>query len=183
MSVDVDIDLPSLAQAKLRSERIRILCMMGLFAAFLLLGLFRIVVPLNGTPSVGWIVFGISFAYLAFEALMFRAVARRLETQRPLSRWLSAMHGASECLYPIVTLYFPDAARPGRSVHTARFTRLRVSVGFDRRFCAPRGLASNGTYRGGRHIRIRRACYVRLAWWQSRHGESASSLPCTRISR
>ena len=105
MSVDVDIDLPSLTQAKLRSERIRILCMIGLFAAFSLLGLFRIVVPLNGTPSVGWIVFGISLAYLAFEALMFRAVARRLEMQRTLSRWLSAVHGASECLYPIVTLF------------------------------------------------------------------------------
>ncbi len=106
MSDDLDIDLPSLTRAKLRSERIRILCMVGLFAAFSLLGLFRVFVPLNGARTVGYVVFGTSSLYLALELLMFLAVAHQLKTQGPLNRWLSLAHGASECLYPIITIYF-----------------------------------------------------------------------------
>lgn len=51
MTSETGLDLPSLTHAKLLSERIRILCMMGLFAAFVLLGLFRVVVPWNDKPS------------------------------------------------------------------------------------------------------------------------------------
>jgi serine phosphatase RsbU (regulator of sigma subunit) len=102
MSTEMDVDLPSLSEAKLRSERIRILCMMGLFAAFVLLGLFRIVVPWNDKPSIGWLVFGMSILYLASEAAMFRAVTGSLGQGRTLDRRLGIVLGVFECLYPIL---------------------------------------------------------------------------------
>src|SRR3990172_1314598 len=124
MSVDEGVDLPSLTQAKLRSERIRILCMIGLFGVFVLLGLFRIVVPWNQKPSMGWIVFGMSTAFLAVEALMLRAVTGSLEQCRTLDRRLGALHGVLECLYPIGVIWVLMLLNPEE-----RYTLL-VSPGY-----------------------------------------------------
>jgi hypothetical protein len=105
MNSETDVDLPLLTQAKLRSERIRLLCMMGLFAVFLLIGLFRIIVPWSAAPSMGWIVFGISCVFLALEAVVLRTVNRCLEKGCALDRRLGAVHGAFECLFPIVAMF------------------------------------------------------------------------------
>jgi serine phosphatase RsbU (regulator of sigma subunit) len=112
MSVNEELELPSLAQAKLRSERIRILCMMGLFAAFVLLGLFRIVVPWNDKPSIGWVLFVMSLVYLVCEAAMFLAVTASLKQSRTFDRRLETLIGVFECLYPIVAGFALIAITP-----------------------------------------------------------------------
>src|SRR3972149_1085724 len=101
MSADDAVDLSSLTQAKQRSERIRILCMIGLFAVFVLLSVFRIVVPWNEKPSMGWIVLAMSAAYLAGEALMFRAVTWSLGNGQTPDRRLGALHGMAERLFAV----------------------------------------------------------------------------------
>jgi len=119
ISADPEVDLPSLTQAKLRSEQIRILCMMGLFAVFVLLGLFRIIVPWKEATSMGWIVFGLSIALVVVEAWMFRAVATSLETGRTLDRRVGAALAVLECSYPIVAVFVLMLFNPAE-----RFTLL-----------------------------------------------------------
>jgi serine phosphatase RsbU (regulator of sigma subunit) len=92
-------------QAKLRSERIRILAMMGLYGAFALIGIFRILVPVSGLPVIGWAVAILSAAYFAGEALMLHLANRALRQGRPWNGKVGIAQAFFECGYPIGLMY------------------------------------------------------------------------------
>lgn len=94
----------SFVSAKLQSERVRSLCTLLFFALFMLLGVFRIVNPVGGEPSVGWVVLGISFAYVIYEWLVVRLIRNGIEQRKDLSQLQWRLHSVAECLYPIVCI-------------------------------------------------------------------------------
>ena len=119
------VDLPSFELAKLRAERVRIICMMVLFAAFSLLGLFRLIVPVEKGPrSTAIAAIAFSVLYLVFEAAMLRAVNRAVACGRIPPRWLGVLHAMLECLYPVAMILALMFLYP-----SMRFTLL-VSPGY-----------------------------------------------------
>lgn len=118
------IDLPGFVTGRLRSERIRILCMAAVFAAFVLLGNFRIVFPYASDSAIGWIVLGVSAAYLVFELLMFRVIGHNLRQETAINPALGWLHALTECLYPIAVLFLLVIQHPND-----RYTLL-VSPGY-----------------------------------------------------
>ena len=118
-SIEVDVDLPSLNRAKLRSERVRILCMMGVFTLFASLGVFRIGIPIEGQQALGWVIFGISATFVLLEAVMYRVVSWVIQREASWDRRWGVLHAVAECLFPIVTIY-----ALGRMNPSLRYTLL-----------------------------------------------------------
>jgi serine phosphatase RsbU (regulator of sigma subunit) len=96
--------LHSFSAAKLQGERVRICCMILFVAFFTLIGIYRIIKPVEGGENVGWMVLGISVSFLLYELLMLSAVTRGMRDGQDLStnRW--RIHSIVECLYPIVAI-------------------------------------------------------------------------------
>ena len=66
------VELAELHQAILQSEKVRTLCMIVVISMFALLGLFRIVVPMDGTVTFGVFILAVSVIYLVFEIVVLR---------------------------------------------------------------------------------------------------------------
>ncbi|MFZ5832164.1 MAG: PP2C family protein-serine/threonine phosphatase [Planctomycetota bacterium] len=94
-------ELTEFRAAILRSERIRTLCMIVVIGLFALLGLFRIVAPVDGRLTVGICVLATSLVYLAFEFFMLRQVGRAIAASRQISPWLARSQLVLECLFPL----------------------------------------------------------------------------------
>ncbi len=105
MTSTAQLNLAEFHDAVLRSERIRTLCMTVVFAMFVLLGVFRIVVPVEGNALLGTVVFGYSLAYFVLDILILRELGKAIQVDRPLPRVLTTMQLIVECLFPLGLMY------------------------------------------------------------------------------
>lgn len=95
------LDLAEFRKAVLRSERVRTLCMIVVFGMFVLLGMFRVLVPVEGRVFIGAAIFGYSLVYFVLEIVMLRRVVRAIRADRPLSRALVRAQLILESLFPL----------------------------------------------------------------------------------
>jgi len=100
-----DSDLADYRKAILQSERMRTLCMMVVVGMFALLGVFRIVVPIDGRIAIGASVLAVSVAVLALEMLMLRQADRAIGAGGQVPRWLARSQLVLECLFPLGIMY------------------------------------------------------------------------------
>ena len=100
MDSDSDLQLAEFQQAVLRSERTRTLCMLVVLAIFVLLGVFRILIPLKDRVSIGAIILGYSLCYVALEISMLRRVTAAIRNEATFSGALTRMQLILECLFP-----------------------------------------------------------------------------------
>ncbi|MHB1032851.1 MAG: PP2C family protein-serine/threonine phosphatase [Pirellulaceae bacterium] len=98
-------ELAEFRQAILRSEKVRTLCMIVVVCTFALLGLFRIVAPMEGRPAIGACILAYSLAFLVFEILMLRQLDRAIKDGQQLARWLFRPQLVFECLFPLGFMY------------------------------------------------------------------------------
>jgi len=98
-------DLAEFRKSILQSEKVRTICMIILIGMFALLGLFRVVVPVDGSLTIGVCILLDSLAYLVFEIIMLKQVIRAIETDRQIPRWLSRTQLIVECLFPLGMMY------------------------------------------------------------------------------
>jgi len=117
-------ELAGLTLAKLRSERVRILCMTLAFAGFAMIGALRVVHPYEQRPGIGWVLLITSLVFIALEGAMFREVLRAIAEGRPANRRFAEQLGIAECLFPILTMSTSMTMVPD-----SRFTVL-VSPGY-----------------------------------------------------
>ena len=110
MTPTSDLDLAEFGKAILRSEKVRTLCMIIVIGMFAVLGLFRIVVPLEGGRSIGVFIFVDSVAYLALEIFMLRQVTRAIEASRPVAPVLARLTSAPLRSLMLSTSYMSTAA-------------------------------------------------------------------------
>jgi serine phosphatase RsbU (regulator of sigma subunit) len=121
---DLEKGLPEYRLAKQRTEGIRILVMGGLFAALVLLGIFRVVVPLDAAPAIGWVVLVISALSVAGELTMLRIVRRAVRNRSVIPVGIATAHALLECAAPLTLMYLLLYLSPDR-----RYTLL-VSPGY-----------------------------------------------------
>jgi len=100
-----EIELAEFRKAILRSERVRTLCMVVVMCVFTALGVFRIVVPVDGRVSIGVCILADSFAYLVLEVFMLRQVGWAIKTGRPLRVAFASTQLILECLFPLGIMY------------------------------------------------------------------------------
>jgi len=105
MTSTSDLDLAEFSKAILRSEKVRTLTMMIVIGMFVVLGLFRTLVPLEGGRSIGVFILADSAVYLLFEIFMLRQVVRAVEAGRPVPHLLARAQLVLECLFPLGLLY------------------------------------------------------------------------------
>jgi serine phosphatase RsbU (regulator of sigma subunit) len=97
--------LDSFDRTRVRSERYRSICMLVVFGAFVLLGVWRTIIPLvEFDARVGPILLGIATGYLVFEVIMLRIANLALRQGRRLNPKLWLLHGIAECLFPVITM-------------------------------------------------------------------------------
>lgn len=92
-----------LTLAKLRSERVRIVCMVLAFSVFASIGLLRVVSPVEEGTIVGWVLLVASLVFIGLEAAMFRTVTQALGGGRAVNQEFVNWLGVAECLFPIFT--------------------------------------------------------------------------------
>ncbi len=79
--------------------------MIILFGAFVLLGIFRILVPVDGKYALGLTVLVSTLPCLMFEIIMLQKILRVIKTSRMLSHTLARMQLIIECAFPLGLMY------------------------------------------------------------------------------
>ena len=100
-----ELDLAEFRKAILQSEKVRTLCMIVVFGMFAMLGVFRILVPVDGKAPLGAVVFGYSLAFCVFDIVMLRELSKAIQADRPLPRVLATVQLILECFFPLGILY------------------------------------------------------------------------------
>ncbi len=100
-----EAELADFHKAILRSEKVRTLCMIVVMCVFVLLGLFRIVVPVDGRLTMGVVILVDSLVYLVFELFMLQQVGRAIRADRQVPRWLARTQLVLECLFPLGLMF------------------------------------------------------------------------------
>ncbi len=110
-SID-DPHFESFAHAKLQSERVRLLCMLGFMTLFLTVGVYRIIQPADGGPMVGWVLLGAAIACFLYEWLMLQKVRRCIAISTDLSDTAWRLHVTIECCFPLIAIIGVRYAAP-----------------------------------------------------------------------
>jgi serine phosphatase RsbU (regulator of sigma subunit) len=95
---------PEFRRAALRSERIRIICMLAAQSLFLFLGLTRTLVPYTGGENVGPIITMLVAPFIIYEAAVLRWLTRLNVNREDMPRLLPAVSAMVECLFPIIAM-------------------------------------------------------------------------------
>lgn len=90
--------------AALRSERVRIICMMVVLVVLGVHGVLRVFDPVFGTTTVGWILVCVTSTYLVIEAAMLAHVQRLILADRAIKRSVLMGLAVVECLMPTLVL-------------------------------------------------------------------------------
>jgi serine phosphatase RsbU (regulator of sigma subunit) len=100
-----EAELAEFRKAILRSEKVRTLCMIVVMCMFALLGMFRIIVPVDGRVMIGVCILAYSLAYLVCEIFMLQQVDRAIKAGLQIPRKLAIPQLVLECLYPLGIMY------------------------------------------------------------------------------
>jgi serine phosphatase RsbU (regulator of sigma subunit) len=100
------------AVAVLKSERVRVVAMIALFALLSGVGLLRINVALAGNRAIGVLVLGCGLLALGYEIVVLRAVGAALRRGQPLGRRLQRTIAVVEPSVPLVLLAALIVAAP-----------------------------------------------------------------------
>ncbi len=98
------LDVEAFEVALLRSETLRIRCMLGAFALVLTIGIFRTVVPLSESPLAGPLIMGITLIYVVAELVLLQRLASNTANSGLIRGTAWRTQAVAECLFPTIGL-------------------------------------------------------------------------------
>lgn len=117
-TTNAELGAGSLQRAALRSERLRIVLMLAFLGTVGLLGVVRVVKPLDQAPRLGPMILVLAAAFSFYEGLMLLAVRREMSAGKATSRPAWRVNAVVEALFPSLLGSAVVASDPSNSYLT-----------------------------------------------------------------